>query len=54
MCVVVVALCLGVGNAHFPSWWGNTVMMETLDFTKKAVTRKFVPNVTEPIGPAYW
>ncbi|KAG5974456.1 hypothetical protein E4U55_008208 [Claviceps digitariae] len=54
LCVVIVAIGLGVGNANFPDWWGNTVMMETLDFTKKAVTRKFVSNVTEPIGPAQW
>ncbi|KAG5931379.1 hypothetical protein E4U53_001803 [Claviceps sorghi] len=54
LCVVIVALGLGVGNANFPDWWGNRVMMETLDYTKKAVTRRFVPNVTEPIGPAHW
>ncbi|KAG5921593.1 hypothetical protein E4U42_005788 [Claviceps africana] len=54
LCVVIVALGLGVGNANFPDWWGNRVMLETLDYTKKAVTSKFLPNVTEPIGPAHW
>ncbi|KAG6008048.1 hypothetical protein E4U21_005061 [Claviceps maximensis] len=54
MCTVLVALGLGLGNAKFPNWWGNTVMMNTLDFTGDAVTRKFVPNVTEPIGPTHW
>ncbi|KID93813.1 oligopeptide transporter OPT-like protein, partial [Metarhizium majus ARSEF 297] len=54
LCVVIVALALGLSGKNFPDWWGNVVYTETLDYTRKAVTRKFIPNVTEPIGPSSW
>ncbi|OAQ64683.1 small oligopeptide transporter, OPT family [Pochonia chlamydosporia 170] len=54
LCVVIVALALGLSNRDFPSWWGNTVMNETMDRTGKAVQKRFIPNVTEPIGPSHW
>lgn len=54
LCVVVVALALGISGKNFPDWWGTTVFTDTLDYTLKAVTRPFIPNVTEPIGPSTW
>ncbi|KAG5995199.1 hypothetical protein E4U43_003090 [Claviceps pusilla] len=54
LCVVVVAMTLGLRGKSFPSWWGTTVFTDTLDYHKKAVTRTFIPNVTEPLGPPVW
>ncbi|TWU72259.1 hypothetical protein ED733_001737 [Metarhizium rileyi] len=54
LCVVLVALALGLSNRDFPQWWGNTVMNETLDRSGRAVQKRFIPNTTEPIGPSNW
>ncbi|POR31920.1 Sexual differentiation process protein isp4 [Tolypocladium paradoxum] len=54
LCVVVVGLALGLGNANFPSWWGNTAPFNTLDANGTAVTKKFIKGVTKPLGPETW
>ena len=54
ICVVIIALALGLGNVADLDWWGNTVPFDNLDFKGKAVTKQFIKNVTEPLGPATW
>ncbi|KND86728.1 Sexual differentiation process protein isp4 [Tolypocladium ophioglossoides CBS 100239] len=54
LCVVVVGLALGLGNANFPDWWGNTAPYDTLDNNGTAVTKKFIKGVTKPLGPETW
>ncbi|KKA29279.1 hypothetical protein TD95_002503 [Thielaviopsis punctulata] len=53
LCVVVVALGLGLGNANFPNWWGNTVIFNNLDANAAAVTKK-LPDDGSFIGPTHW
>ncbi|EXV01840.1 OPT oligopeptide transporter [Metarhizium robertsii] len=54
ICVVIIALALGLGNVPDLEWWGNTVPFDTLDFEGTAVTKAFVKNVTKPLGPSVW
>ncbi|PHH62850.1 hypothetical protein CDD81_6650 [Ophiocordyceps australis] len=53
-CTVIVGLALGLSESNFPDWWGTRVWQNTLDFNGTAVTRQFIPNVTQPIGPETW
>lgn len=55
LCTVVVGLALGLGNANFPDWWGNTVSYNNLDSWKNATTKKFdLAGGQAPLGPASW
>lgn len=55
LCTVVVGLVLGLGNAEFPSWWGNTVSYDTMDFFKNATTKTFDrAGGQTPLGPSSW
>ncbi|KAK2616194.1 hypothetical protein QQS21_000826 [Conoideocrella luteorostrata] len=54
ICIVLVGLGLGLGNASFPDWWGNTVISSTLDANNLAVSKQFDPNTSQPIGPSTW
>lgn len=51
--VVVIGLGLGLSNKNFPDWWGTTVITETLDANRKALSKVFVPGQT-PLGPTKW
>ena len=53
LCVVVVGLALGLGNANFPEWWGNTVPFNNLDARGEAVTMQ-LPQDGSIIGPQTW
>ena len=53
ICGVFIALGLGLSESSFPSWWGNTVPYNNLDFKLEARTRTFT-NDTTPLGPASW
>ncbi|OAA72327.1 small oligopeptide transporter, OPT family [Cordyceps fumosorosea ARSEF 2679] len=50
---VVIGLALGLGNANFPDWWGNTVPYTNLDGWHNATTKVFHKGQT-PLGPATW
>ena len=52
LCIVIAALGLGLGNANFPDWWGNTVFNENLD-ADGAVT-KVLPDDGSFFGPQTW
>lgn len=54
ICIVLVGLALGLGNANFPDWWGNTVINNTLDAQDLAVTKPFDMDTSQPIGPSTW
>ncbi|KAG8415522.1 hypothetical protein J3458_009364 [Metarhizium acridum] len=54
LCTVITGLGLGLSETEFPDWWGTTVWQNTLDAQGKAVTRKFIQNVTKPLGPDTW
>jgi len=53
LCVVLQAVGLGIGNANFPDWWGNTVPFNNLDANWEAVSRK-LPDDGSIIGPSSW
>lgn len=53
LCIVVVALALGLSGAAFPDWWGNTVPFENLDANGAAVT-KVLPDDGSFFGPTTW
>lgn len=53
LCIVVVALGLGLSGAQFPDWWGNTVPFENLDANGAAVT-KVLPDDGSFFGPTSW
>jgi hypothetical protein len=53
LCTVLVGLSLGLGNATFPDWWGNTVINNNLDAQGAAVLRA-APTSGPGIGPTSW
>jgi len=53
LCIVLIGLGLGLGNATFPEWWGNTVFANTLDYAGTAVT-KVLPGDGSTFGPTKW
>jgi hypothetical protein len=53
LCVVISGLGLGLGNANFPNWWGNTVPFTNLDALGTAVT-KTLANDGSFFGPTKW
>ena len=50
ICIVLFALGLGLSAKSFPSWWGVTVVDETIDATRMARTR-MAPTDGTFIGP---
>lgn len=52
-CSVFVGIGLGLGAKSFPSWWGTTVFLDTLDHNRTALTKVFQKGQT-PIGPPTW
>ncbi|UNI18463.1 hypothetical protein JDV02_004731 [Purpureocillium takamizusanense] len=54
LCTVISGLGLGLSETSFPDWWGTLVWQNTLDYNGTAVTRQFIENVTEPLGPSSW
>ncbi|KAL6698394.1 OPT oligopeptide transporter domain-containing protein [Trichoderma pleuroticola] len=53
LCTVIIGLGLGLGNADFPAWWGNTVIENNLDYNGGAVLR-VAPTSGPGIGPTKW
>lgn len=53
LCTVVIGLGLGLGNAEFPDWWGNSVVANNLDYNGAAVL-KVAPTSGPGIGPSTW
>ncbi|KAJ6784825.1 hypothetical protein PWT90_06805 [Aphanocladium album] len=53
LAAVVIALALGLGNANFPDWWGNTAPYTNLDGWGNATTKVFQKGQT-PLGPSSW
>jgi len=53
ICLVLFALGLGLSGAAFPEWWGNTAIDQTLDATRKAVTKTW-PSDGTFFGPTSW
>lgn len=53
LCTVVIGLGLGLGNAEFPDWWGNSVTTNNLDYDGAAVLR-VAPTSGPGIGPSTW
>lgn len=53
LCTVVIGLALGLGNAEFPDWWGNSVTTNNLDYNGAAVLR-VAPTSGPGIGPSTW
>ncbi|UKZ47498.1 hypothetical protein TrVGV298_001717 [Trichoderma virens] len=50
LCTVIIGLGLGLGNASFPDWWGNTVINNNLDANGAAILR-VAPTSGPGIGP---
>jgi OPT family small oligopeptide transporter len=53
ICTVLIGLGLGLGNANFPDWWGNTVINNNLDAQGAAILR-VAPTSGPGIGPTSW
>ncbi|CAN8105626.1 unnamed protein product [Discula destructiva] len=53
LCIVIVALALGLSGATFPDWWGNTVPFDNLDANGEAVS-KVLPDDGSFFGPTKW
>jgi OPT family small oligopeptide transporter len=53
ICIVLIGLGLGLGNAVFPDWWGNTVFANTMDYAGTAVS-KVLPGDGSTFGPTKW
>lgn len=54
LCVVLQGLALGLGNANFPDWWGNTVPFKNLDSDGLACTKTLPADGSKLIGPSTW
>lgn len=52
VCLVLVALSLGLSGAVIPEWWGSTAIFETKDALRTAVTKKLPAG--EFFGPTEW
>ena len=58
-CITIIGLALGLSNANFPNWWGNTVSFTNLDangilgITPGPVT-KVLPSDGSFFGPKHW
>ena len=54
LCITFVGLGLGLSNANFPNWWGNTVPFNNLDANAAAVTKTLPDDGVSAIGPSHW
>lgn len=53
ICVVIVALGLGLSNKEFPNWWGTYDIYNTADMLETATT-KTLPDDGSFFGPTTW
>lgn len=52
LCLIVMLFAISLSNSTFPSWWGNTKALATMDATGSAV-QVILPK-GETFGPTKW